>query len=144
MGFIDIVLYTGIALVYNLFVHFLATISYSDLQYDEKHQNTLIMLVLFGGIGILVAKIMDDKNKKYKNKYVSTGLYYGGILLLLTALFASWDSIGEEMKLFLVGAILVLLIWYGYKRETAIETKKAEDAKINEEVINEMMTVKAT
>lgn len=139
MGFVDITIYVSIAIMYNLFVHNLASISYKDLQYEEKHQNTVVMLVLFGGIAILVSKIMDDKNKKFKNSFVSKGLYYGGILLLITAIFANWESIAEEMKLFVVAAILGWLIWYSHRREVNIIKKKEEDGKINEEILNELV-----
>lgn len=85
---------------------------------------------------------MNDKHKKYKNSFVSKGLYYGGLLLLLTALFANWEAIAEETKLLFFAGILALLIWYGYKRENNIDKvkkKKDEDAKINEEVISEIV-----
>lgn len=139
MGFVDIIIYISIAIVYNLFVHTLASVSYKDLQYEEKHQNTIVMIILFGGIAILVSKIMDDRNKKFKNSYVSKGLYYGGILLLLTALCANWEDIAQETKLFVVAGILGFLIWYGYKREKDINKKKDEDGKINEEIINDLV-----
>lgn len=139
MGFVDIILYVSIALMYNLFVHNLASVSYKDLQYEEKHQNTIVMLVLFGGIGILISKIMDDKNKKYKNSFVSKGLYYGGILLILTSLFANWESIAEELKLFVVAGVLGCLMWYGYHRESTINKIKEEDGKINAEIVSELV-----
>jgi len=139
MGFVDVVIYVSIAIIYNLFVHNLASISYKDLQYEEKHQNTIVMLVLFGGIGVLISKIMDDKNKKYKNSVVSKGLYYGGILLILTSLVANWDSINEELKLFGVAGALGCLIWYGYNRETTENKKKEEEGKINEEILSELV-----
>lgn len=142
MGFVDTILYISIGIIYNLFVHNLASLSYKDLQYEEKHQNTIVMIILFGGIGILVSKIMNDKYKKYKNSFVSKGLYYGGIILIFTALFANWETIAEEMKLLFFAGALALLVWYGYKRENTIDKvkkKKDEDAKINEEVISEIV-----
>lgn len=145
MGFVDIILYVSIAIMYNLFVHNLASLSYKDLQYEEKHQNTIVMIILFGGIGILVSKIMNDKHKKYKNSFVSKGLYYGGILLIATALFANWETIVEEMRLLFFAGVLGLLIWYGYQRENRIDKVKKikeDDAKINEEVISEIVNGK--
>lgn len=118
MAIIDIIIYVSIALAYNLFVHNLACTAYKDYQYDDKHQNTIIMIVLFGAIGIIVGKMME-KNVKKKNKQsnVAKGLYYGGILLLITAFVANWDAIVEENKMFFAGAVLACLIWYGYQRE---------------------------
>jgi hypothetical protein len=136
MGLLDITLYVGIALMYNLLVHNLASISYKDLQYEDKQKNTIIMLILFGGLGILIAKLLNEKFTQYNNLYVSNGLFYGGILLILTALFASWDTIAQEMKFILIIAIFAGLIWYGYRRE---ETQKETDGKINEEIITKLV-----
>ena len=57
-------------------------------------------------------------NIMIKNKNISNGLYYGGILLLITALIGNWDSIVEETKMFITAGVLICLIWYGYHRET--------------------------
>lgn len=139
MGFIDTTLYVGIAIMYNLFVHNLASLSYKDLQYEEKHQNTIMMLILFGGIGIIISKIITEKYKKYNNSFVSKGLHYGGVLLLLTALFTNWENIAEEMKLLMVTSVFMGLVWYGYKRENAVDKKKELDGKLNEAIISEMI-----
>jgi H+/Cl- antiporter ClcA len=112
----DIFIYVCIALLYNLFVHNLASITYEELQYDDKHDNTIIMLVIFGIAGIFVARCINN-NKKYNNKYASTGLYYGGILLLVTALLNNWSDIGNEMRVVGFSMLLGLLIWYTYKIE---------------------------
>lgn len=124
MSITDIIIYVSIAIVYNLFVHNFASSSYKDYQYEEKHQNTIIMIVLFGAIGIIVAKIMEknlknNKNNKRKTSNISNGLYYGGIFLLLTALIANWDSVVEETKMFIAAGVLGCLIWYGYQKENA-------------------------
>jgi len=138
MGIIDTIIYISIAIMYNLFVHNLASISYKDSQYEEKHQNTIIMLILFGGIGILISKMIDNKNKK-NNSLVSKGLYYGSILLLLTALVANWESIMEEMKLFIIGGVFGCLLWYGYNRENDLNEKMEKDKQINEKILNELV-----
>lgn len=139
MGFLDITLYIGIAIMYNLFVHNLASLTYKDLQYDEKNTNTIVMIILFGGFGILIAKLLHEKYKQYDNPYVTNGLFYGGVLLIFTSLFANWDQIAQEMRFILITAIFGTLIWYGYKRNTSIEEKKKEEGKINEAVITKLI-----
>ena len=139
MGFVDIILSGGIALMYNLFVHNLASITYKDLQYEEKNINTIIMIILFGGFGILIAKLLHEKYKQYDNPYLTNGLFYGGVLLIITSLFANWDQIAQEMRFILITAIFGVLIWYGYKRNTSIVEKKEEDGKINEAVITKLI-----
>ena len=65
MGFFDTALIISIAIMYNLLVHNLASLSYRELQYEEKHANTIVMLILFGGIGILVAKVLRERNMAF-------------------------------------------------------------------------------
>lgn len=127
MTFFDIVLYVSIAFVYNLFIHNLASISYKNLQYNEKHECTIVMLVIFGVLGVVISKFVIESNKKYKNSVVSNGLKYGGILLLITAMFANWDNIAGEMKLLMMGGILGYLIWYSYKRDDTEESYNDEN-----------------
>lgn len=139
MGFFDGVLYISVALLYNLLIHNLASISYRDLPYNEKLSNSTIMLILFGGIGILVSKLINERNKELRNSFVSKGLYLGGILLILTAIFANWDKITEEIKLLSIAGLLGGIIWYGYKRNKTILKKKEKEGKLNEEIINELV-----
>ena len=106
---------------------------------EEKVANTSVMLILFGGMGILISKIIHERNKKLKESFVSKGLYYGGILLIITAIFANWENISEEIKLLAIAGIFGGLIWYGYKRDKSLIQKKEEEAKINEEVLNELV-----
>lgn len=113
----DILIYTSIAITYNLFVHNLASITYQDSQYEEKHDSTIIMLIIFGAIAIIVSRVIN-KNKEYNNKYAKNGLYYGGILLITTALLTNWSDIGGELRLLGAGLVLGLLIWYSYKIDT--------------------------
>jgi H+/Cl- antiporter ClcA len=115
----DIFIYISIAIIYNLFVHNLASITYEELQYDEKHDNTIIMLVIFGIAGIIVSRCIN-KNKKYNNKYAKNGLHYGGILLSLTALLSNWSDIGSEIRVLGFSVVFGLLIWYSYRIENNI------------------------
>lgn len=132
MSLVDVITYVSIALMYNLFAHSLASITYKDLQFEAKYENTVAMLVLLGGIGIMMSKIISDK--LYKKSVVSKGLFYGGILLLLTVLMANWQTIAEEMKLFMIAGLLAILIWYGYNRE-----KKELDGDMNEKILDDLV-----
>lgn len=123
MSAFDIFIYTSIALLYNLFVHNLASITYEDLQYDEKHDNTIIMLVIFGITGLIVSRCINN-NKKYNNKYATNGLYYGGVALLVTALLSNWSDIGNEIRVVGFSLLLGLLIWYTYKIDDNDKIKK--------------------
>lgn len=139
MGFFDTALIISIALMYNLLIHNLAAVSYKNEQYEVKLQNTIVMLILFGGLGILVAKILRERNPDLEESFVGKGLYYGGILLILTSIFANWENISEELKLLGIAGILGGLIWYGYNKDKTTIRKKKIEAKINEEILDELV-----
>lgn len=115
MGFTDLLIYVSIAIVYNLFVHNLASLMFQDQQFDDKQNNTTIMLLVFGFGGIMAPYLMK-KFKKYKNKHVSKGLKWGGLLMILTALFVNWDDFGNELRLACFGLLFAGLVWYCYTK----------------------------
>lgn len=129
----DIILQVSIAIVYNLFVHNLASISFKDEQFEEKQHNTTIMLIIFGIFAIVASKLIFEDY--FQSQIISTGFFYGGILLIITAIFANWNNITTQFKLIIVGIALGLLIWYSYKKETS--SKQTPDITTNEQIINE-------
>lgn len=139
MAAFDIVLYISVALLYNLLIHNIASLTYKDLPYNEKVANITIMLILFGGIGILLSKLINERNKELKDSFVSKGLFWGGVLLIITAIFANWNKINEEVKLLSIAGLFGGLIWYGYKRNKDALKKKEEEGKLNAEIINELV-----
>ena len=123
MSIFDITLAFSIVIVYNIFVHILASISFKDEQFEEKQKNTTLMLIIFGVVGIVASILLFEQY--YSNKIVSNGLFYGGIILIITAILANWSNISTIMKLALAGLALGLLIWYSFKVQDSplIETK---------------------
>lgn len=103
----EIALTLAVLITYNLFAHTLASVTYKDLQYEEKNQSTVIMLLIIGIIGIVVSKFIS-------NKVVSNGIFYGSIILLLTAIVANWENIASEARLFIMGGLFILIVWYSY------------------------------
>lgn len=130
--FFEFLLSITIALIYNIFVHCLASSCFIDLKYDEKHNKSLILIILFGIIGLVLAKLFEPSqqnltvssgainsptsvNKQsYKNKIVSNGFLYGGFLLLITAILASWNNIGQKIKVIFFGLLFFAVIWCSY------------------------------
>lgn len=106
---------SAIAIMYNLFVHSTASVMYRDYPYIEKHSNTILFIVIAGIIGIAISKLLLNDNKKYKNSVLSKGMFYGGVLLIATAIIANWEDATDEMKIGSVGCGLFFLIWLSYK-----------------------------
>ena len=121
MNIFDKSLYIVIAIFYNLFIHYLTGSLYKNLPYADRHSNSIVFLAVAGISAIVISKIYIEKNDK--NKIVSKGLTIGGILLLITSLFANWENITNEYKLYLTGITFLLIIWYSYKQKEETKDK---------------------
>lgn len=47
---------------------------------------------------------------------VSAGISIGGVVLIAIAVIRYWNELGKYVRLLLLGALLVILIWLAYKR----------------------------
>lgn len=113
---IDLIIIITIAIFYNLFIHILSSTQYKDYQYEEKRKKSCILIIIAGIFAIIVSKILDYYQT---GRLISKGLFWGGILLIITAIIASWNNkyISENIKLLIIGIIFAVLIWFGLKRE---------------------------
>lgn len=115
MGFATIALTISIALVYNLFIHYMTSLMFRDSAYQQKFSNTLTVLFVAGVAGVVLGKIMLPDNPRYSNIAVNNGFLYGGLLLIVTSLFVNWENMGEELRLMMMGAIFGVLIYFAYR-----------------------------
>lgn len=102
----------SIIIMYNFFIHHLASTMYRNLSYNKKHSKGIVLLILSGVIGIVLAKIV----LKNGNKVINKGLFYGGCLLILSGILINWSSTTDELKLMLTGGLLIGLIWFAHNK----------------------------
>jgi len=133
MKIADIVLIGSIAIVFNFFIHSLASVTFKDLQFNERNTKTITMIIFFGIMALVITQFIIDRHKQYNNSIVSKGFKLGGLLLIFTALFANWNSVQDELKLFLMGAALATIIWYCYRSDVSVPQVS------NEQIIDEVL-----
>lgn len=104
-----------IALLYNLFIHHIASTIYKNLGYHEKNQSINTFLIASGISGIVISKLILKKDQKYSDSVVSKGLVLGGILLLLTVSLISWTDMSDETRLLISGAGFVSILYIANK-----------------------------
>jgi len=111
--------------MYNLFVHTLSGLLYKNMQFDAKKENTTILLIFFGLMGIVSYKILDATYGSSMST-LANGLYYGGILLLLTVLIDNWQIMNEESHFIIISVCFGFLVWYAYnyQNQNQIQKKK--------------------
>ena len=118
--------FISISLIYNLFIHYLTSMMYKDLPYAEKHNKTVVLLVVAGIIGIFLGKVVL---KRKQDGVVDRGLFIGGIMLVFTGFIANWENISDEIKLFASGVGLIIVIWLSYKYLDKKDNKKKKKKK---------------
>ena len=77
---------------------------------DEKHSKVFFIIAAIFGMAALVAGIMIKKGA------VSIGLLGGGTLLIFVGTVAYWEYADQLLKFVLLGFMLAILIWLGYKK----------------------------
>ncbi len=80
-----------------------------DLERTRHDKNVFIVSIIIGLIAIFIGVIL-------KKDPVSTGILSGGILLIIYGTIRYWEHANDTLKFILLGIVLVVLIWIGYKK----------------------------
>ena len=76
---------------------------------NRRSSNVFVMLVVFGVVAIIAGVLL-------KAESVANGFLIGGILSLIIAAIRNWGQLQDVLKLGILGVVLALLIWVGYKK----------------------------
>lgn len=112
MGLLNITVSTSIAILYNVFVHHMTSIMLKDATYEEKINKSVIFILIAGIMGVVMSNLLFDTKDKKGTSVISNGLWLGGILLIITAIFVNWQTLSDDIKLIMIGITLLALIYY--------------------------------
>jgi len=131
MGLLNITVSTSIAILYNLFVHHMASIMFKDASYEDKINKSIIFILIAGVIAVIMSNLLFEPTKKTKSgrsstSVISSGLWLGGILLIITSIFVNWQTLSDDIKLLMIGVTLLALIYYS-KRSLEYEDDDYDD-----------------
>lgn len=76
---------------------------------QRRNSNVFIILVVFGVTAIIAGILL-------KAEAVANGFLVGGVLSLIIAAIRNWGQLQDVFKFGILGAVLALLIWIGYKK----------------------------
>ena len=76
---------------------------------NKRNSNVFVILVVFGVIAIIGGMVMNAEA-------VANGFLFGGILSLIIAAIRNWGQLSDILKFAILGIVLALLIWVGYKK----------------------------
>jgi hypothetical protein len=76
----------------------------------DSHDRIVFIVAAVVGILAIIAGIM------LKTEAVNSGILAGGILLVLYGTIRYWSHANNILKFFLLGAVLAVLLWIGYKK----------------------------
>lgn len=114
MNILDTIISGIIALIFNILVHNIISVTCKDMPFDDKITNGSTMMLVSGIIGIIVSYVSLKENKKYTDSVVSMGLGIGGALLLLTSLISNWSNIPEKLKLSMTIITFLIVVYICY------------------------------
>lgn len=100
-----------IGLLYNMFFHQFANLYYKDQNFENRYNNTIVMLSFVGVLGIVIGKLYLYK---YFNDTMTNGIFLGGILLLISVIINTWKHMEGVTKLILIAALLAITIKYSH------------------------------
>ena len=95
-----------IGLLYNLFFHHIAVVMYQNQDPSEQFRSSLLFLSVVSGIGLY----MWWFNVGCKSITTSRGIGFGSTLLLFSVALNSSQIISANMKLIIIGVILVIVL----------------------------------
>lgn len=84
---------------------------------QTRNSNVFVALVVFGVIAILTGIML-------KEEAVANGFLIGGIISLVIAAIRNWGQLQDIFKFAILGLVLALLIWVGYRKGKIIPRRK--------------------
>ncbi len=84
---------------------------------NKRNSNVFVILVVFGVAAIIAGMVL-------KAEAVANGFLIGGILSLIIAAIRNWGQLQDVFKLLILGFVLALLIWIGYKKVNVKDIKE--------------------
>ena len=126
---IEVIIYLLIGITYNYLIYLGTESLYSELEGNIKEDKKFISFIIFSILGIVLSYILNDKKRKYYNKKVSNGFYFGGITMLFLSITKHWYNMSKSIKTFIVGVLFYLLIRYCYKKKNKKKNKKKKHFK---------------
>ena len=89
---------------------------------NRRSSNIFVVLVVFGVVAIIAGVLL-------KAEAVANGFLIGGILSLIIAAIRNWGQLQDIFKLAILGVVLALLIWVGYKKGNMFLQQQREPIK---------------
>lgn len=99
-----------IAIIYNVGAHLIASNTSKELDYNDRIGRTVLVLLAAGAVAVFTATRIKKTNKKRKNLVLAQGLWYAGLMLIVTPLLLIWTGVSNDMKLVLLMLMLGLLV----------------------------------
>ncbi len=76
---------------------------------QRRNSNVFVILVILGVAAIVAGIVMKEES-------VANGFLIGGTLSLIIAAIRNWGQLQDVVKFAILGAVLALLIWVGFRK----------------------------
>ena len=76
----------------------------------DKYRQVVFFVTLIAGLAALIGSLAIGAGS------VSAGIMGGGILTMFLGIMFYWERLGDYVRVIMLGIVLVILVWVGYKK----------------------------
>ena len=81
---------------------------------NNQHSSNIFLILVVVGVVAIIAGM------SVKAEAVANGLLVGGIISLIISAIRNWGQLSDILRFIVLGIVLILLIWVGYKKSGLI------------------------
>ena len=81
-----------------------------DLIKEKYNENVFIITFIIGIVGLIIGSYF------IKIESVGSGIMGGGTLTIIYGTLRYWSELNDFMRFIILGIVLIILIWIGYKK----------------------------
>ena len=113
-----------VAVIYNIFAHYVVSCTTTNMPHKDKLQKATMALLFIGFVAIFISKKLEDSSRDLDKQVLSRGLWYGGLLLVLTPIVSTLEDTTLDIQLVALVIILGGIIWLSNSWYESRPTKK--------------------
>jgi hypothetical protein len=122
----DVLFSLPIAIFLAFFIIKFAEMTTTDLILEEKIKKSLLISIIASIIGLALAIFIFSRGS-LKNRAVKYGLILASSILLINSILFNWELLSHEIKLAIIGFILLLTVGITYKYKFTNDDDNQDD-----------------
>jgi len=109
----------SLALCYNLLAHCINGNLYDDMDFVDKHNYSIITLMLLGIVALVISKLIYNRINKtdsinFADSVLCMGFAISALLLFITTVLIDWNNLNEITQVIIMSLTIIAISYYVY------------------------------